>query len=141
MSIPKSQPLTRAQLARRAELIQQLRAAHAANVPFVPLSFMVNLAGGAAFEERAARLTDIATRAAAARKLTMRDAEALVRIERAVLAELGFDPRTQKDPLQPTPETVPPSRSVREALLSGDSEAFLRVVRSAGLVAPTESTD
>lgn len=129
---------TPAQLVHRARLIQRIRAAHAEGLPFVPLAFMIQLAGGPSFEERGAQITAITERAMQSRKLTQRDAEALVRMERAVLAELAFDPRTEEDPLQPLPQTVPASRSVRAALLAGDSDAFLQIVLDGGLIPPAK---
>ncbi|WNZ66245.1 hypothetical protein QEG98_42015 (plasmid) [Myxococcus sp. MxC21-1] len=98
---------------------------------------MVVLAGGPHLAGRRAILEDVAQRAMKGLHPTKAQSIVLVELDTKLVQELGGDPRRDTHPLMPSWERVPLGSSVRQALLAGDSDAFLeRVLHAAAKRVP-----
>lgn len=110
------------------KLLPLLRRLHADGNDVLATVLLVQMAGGAAEARRLATLRDVGATLQREGHLMRLGFARVDTIAKAVVAELGMDPRTEDAGPR---GTVPPALSVRAALLAGDSAALWDTVSRA----------
>jgi hypothetical protein len=115
----------------REELVSLIRQKAAQGNRLLVAALLNVLNGGSEERARYEELVSIEKQARARSYLTAAEVQRTQAITAAILHQLGYDPRTEEAPARRARVTVPPSESVRQALLAGDADRMVSLVLEA----------